>query len=320
MNIVIERPPRGTMISTWRMSYQGLTEAGKLLVSGSTLPEAILHSVKSVEDNEKYVSVGYGGLPNREGEVELDAAYMDGNTLEVGAVMAVKQIKNPIEVAYDLSNKKRSSVLVGTGAEMYARQRGFAFKNMLTESSFQRYLKERTLDKDEEKRTAYEGHDTVCVIWRSGEHIACGVSTSGLYMKYPGRIGDSPLVGSGFYADSSAGAAAATGVGEDIMKGCLSFAITEKIRAGVAVQEACEQCLLQHLRRLETLGYGNGGMSVIAMDKEGNTGAATTLSAFPFVISDGKECKIYIASRNQENGEHKIFIPDSQWLERCSAD
>ena len=91
------------------------------------------------------------------------------------------------------------------------------------------------------------------------------------------------------------------------MKGCLSFAITEKIRAGVAVQEACEQCLLQHLRRLETLGYGNGGMSVIAMDKEGNTGAATTLSAFPFVISDGKECKIYIASRNQENGEHKNF-------------
>ena len=90
---------------------------------------------------------------------------------------------------------------------MYARQRGFAFKNMLTESSFQRYLKERTLDKDEEKRTAYEGHDTVCVIGRSGEHSLRSIYFWFIY-EVSGRIGDSPLIGSGFYADSSAGATA----------------------------------------------------------------------------------------------------------------
>src|SRR5699024_4367396 len=98
----------------------------------------------------------------------------------------------------------------------YASYEGLPCRNMLTESSRKRYEEEKKEQMKEEERRAYEGHDTVCIIGRSREgSMACGVSTSGLYMKEPGRVGDSPFIGSGFYADSEAGAAAATGMGED---------------------------------------------------------------------------------------------------------
>lgn len=281
MDKKIPNLPAGQMISTWRMSQEGLSLGNQILKEKNDLGEAIVRAVKCVEDNPAYVSVGYGGLPNREGQVELDAAYMDGDTLGTGAVISVKNLKNPIEAAYRLSKKKTNCILAGEGAEKYASYEGLLYQNMLTESSRKRY-KEELKASNQGGIKAYEGHDTVCVIGRSREgSLACGVSTSGLYMKEPGRVGDSPLIGSGFYADSEAGAAAATGMGEDIMKGCLSFAIVEKMRSGMNVQEACEKALMEHWRRLERRGYKNRGISVIAMDHQGNTGAATTLEEFP---------------------------------------
>lgn len=312
--------PVGQMISTWRMSEEGLRLGNQILQENDNLGEAIVRAVKCVEDDPAYVSVGYGGLPNREGQVELDAAYMDGDTLGTGAVISVKNLKNPIEAAYRLSKKNRSCILAGDGAMKYASYEGLDYQNMLTESSRKRYEEELKVSKQEEIR-AYEGHDIVCVIGRSREgSMACGVSTSGLYMKEPGRVGDSPLIGSGFYADSEAGAAAATGMGEDIMKGCLSFSIVEKMRNGMNVQEACEKALREHWRRLERRGYPNNGMSVIAMDTQGNTGAATTLEEFPFVVAGENGCRLYVASMDQETGEHFLFVPDKEWIKNSKSD
>ena len=321
MNTKIINSPAGRMIATWRMSEEGLGLGNQILKEKDDLGEAIVRAVKCVEDNPSYVSVGYGGLPNREGQVELDAAYMNGDTLGTGAVISVKNLKNPIEAAYRLSFRNRSCILAGAGAEKYAAYEGMPCRNMLTEASRKRYEEEKKTSDQEEERRAYEGHDTVCVIGRSREgSMACGVSTSGLYMKEPGRVGDSPLIGSGFYADSEAGAAAATGMGEDIMKGCLSFSIVEKIRNGWNVQEACEKSLEEHWRRLEKRKYKNRGMSVIAMDNQGNTGAATTLEAFPFVIAGEEGCQLFVASMDQETGEHFLFVPDEEWLKNSQAD
>ena len=139
--------PVGQMISTWRMSEEGLRLGNQILQEKDNLGEAIVRAVKCVEDDPAYVSVGYGGLPNREGQVELDAAYMDGDTLGTGAVISVKNLKNPIEAAYRLSKKNRSCILAGDGAMKYASYEGLAYQNMLTESSRKRYEEELKVSK-----------------------------------------------------------------------------------------------------------------------------------------------------------------------------
>lgn len=310
---------KGTMISTWKMSFDGVKAGAALLAGGEPVHKAILTAVKTVEDNPDYVSVGYGGLPNMDGDVELDAAYMDGDTLGFGGIIAVRDIKNPIEVAYGLSRFKRNCLLAGEGAMAYARRHGYECRNMLTEQSRRRYEK---MDKkvDTELLEAYGGHDTVCVIGRDmKESMACGVSTSGLFLKRPGRVGDSPVIGSGLYADSEAGCAAATGVGEDIMKGCLSHSVVELLEQGADVQTACETALERHLGRLSRCGYKAGSISVIGMDRQGYVGAATNKAAFPFVVADcDYGCHIYAAAR--KDGRNIIFSPDKTWLEQYTGD
>ena len=308
----------GYLIATWKMAFEGVKKGQDLIRRGGTIHKAIMEAVKTVEDDPSYHSVGYGGLPNLEGEVELDAAYMDGDTLGFGAIMGVKNLKNPIEVAYDLCHYKRNCVLAAAGAEAYARKGGYPFSPMLTEEAEERY-KAQEKNVDTEKLEAYGGHDTVCIIGRLGDTSACGVSTSGLFMKLPGRVGDSPIIGSGCYADSEVGAAAATGVGEDIMKGCLSFAIVEKIRAGIPVQQACEQALGEHIARLERSGHKPGSMSVIAMDRDHHVGAATNKKVFPFVVGtmDGETVLFAAVS---EGGNMSVICPDEAWIQANQGD
>ena len=121
------------IIATWRMAVEGITEADKMLKEGADAGDAIETAIKEVEDFPFYKSVGYGGLPNEEMEVELDAAYMDGDTLDIGAVAAIKDYANPISIARRLSHEKVNCMLVGEGAEKFAHKEGFERKNMLTD-------------------------------------------------------------------------------------------------------------------------------------------------------------------------------------------
>ena len=172
----------------------------------------------------------------------------------------------------------------------------------------------------EQHRKNIMEHDTVCMIAKDSVGLSCGVSTSGLPFKHPGRVGDSPVIGSGFYCDSLVGSAAATGNGEDVMRGCLSFSVVSFIKAGMDVQKACETALFEHLDRLKTAGYKAGDISLIAMDRYGRCGVATDMKQFPFVMMDDKhpDASVYVC-RN-ENGTMHIQKADEQWLSSWQGD
>jgi len=274
------------LIATWEMAKEGVTAAVSL--RGADIYETVEKAVTITEDNPLFTSVGTGGLPNEAGAVELDASFMNGATLGFGAVMSVSYIKNPIRAARMLSSQNRNTVLAGKGAEDYAAKRGLEMVNLLTRDSHEKWTGKVAEESAAQKPGAYEGHDTVCVIGLDGGgRMAAGGSTSGLFMKKPGRVGDTPLIGSGIYCDDETGGAAATGVGEDIMKGCLSYAIVLKMKSGQGPQEACEAALSEHCLNLGRKGVSFGHMSVIAMDNKGETGAATVREEFPYVVCEG---------------------------------
>jgi len=308
------------MIATWKMAYDGVCKGCEKLRQGAEVSDAIVRAIEDVENNPAYRSVGYGGLPNRFGEVELDAAYMNGDSLRFGAVMAVKHLKNPIKLAQDLSRLDRNNVLAGSGAEQYAKAHGYESVNLLTDEAKKKW-QERIKEGNKEKKTeAYDGHDTVCVIGLDAcGSMGNGVSTSGLFMKHPGRVGDSPVIGSGFYCDSQTGAASATGLGEDIMKGCLAFQIVTLMKSGMDCQTACEKALFQHVQTLHARGLAPGSMSVITMDKEGDFGGATTLGEFPFVVSrEDMKPTIYVA--RYDGKVHTVEKATKAWIEAYKGD
>ena len=223
------------IIATWRMAKEGIELADEMLKKGETSGSAIETAIRAVEDFPYYKSVGYGGLPNEEQIVELDAGDMDGDTMSVGALGAIKDFANPISIARKLSEEKVNNVLVGAGAEKYARACKFEEKEMLTDRAKAFYRKKKK-ELDQELKP-YDGHDTVGMVCldQSGT-VTAATSTSGLFMKRSGRVGDSPIVGSGFYADSEVGGATATGLGEDLMKGCISYEIVRLMKEGLTPQ------------------------------------------------------------------------------------
>ena len=222
------------IIATWRMALEGVEKAEKMLQEGQDAGDAIEAAVREVEDFPFYKSVGYGGLPNEEMEVELDAAYMDGDTLDIGAVAAIKDFANPVSIARRLSKESANNLLVGAGAEKFDHKEGFERKNMLNGSCADP-LPQPQKELVQSELKPYSGHDTVGMVCldKNGK-MTSAMSTSGLFMKKQGRVGDSPISGSGFYVDSKVGGASATGLGEDVMKGCVSYEIVRLMAEGLA--------------------------------------------------------------------------------------
>jgi N4-(beta-N-acetylglucosaminyl)-L-asparaginase len=278
---------KNAVIAAWKMSLEGVCLAWELLKQGGGPGAAVKLAINNVENNPEFYSVGYGGLPNREGDTELDAAFMDGSTGYYGGVMGVKGIANPIDAAIALSGRHMNCLLAGAGAEQFARLEGLLFKNMLTAES-RRKWQEELVKQNNGLPGAYRGHDTVCVIARQSGHIAAGVSTSGLFLKEPGRIGDSPIIGAGLYADSGIGAASATGVGEDIIRGCLSYEAVRLMEQGKSAEEACRETIRAHIARMEAKGFTVKDISLIAAGADGSFGGATNLAdgEFTFVYAD----------------------------------
>ena len=289
------------IIGTWKMSFAGVSEALELLKKGGSAGEAAVHAVKTVEDNPAFRSVGYGGLPGRDGHVTLDAAFMDGRSLRMGGVMSVENIQNPILAAYHLCGRPTNCLLAGRGAEEFAIREGLPLRDMRTAESMKQW--KETLSKQADGQLdAYRGHDTVCVLALDDSgNMAAGTSTSGLFMKEPGRVGDTPLIGSGFYCDARFGAAAATGVGEDIMRGCLSYEIVSRMRGGEAPREACQHALDELVKRKLELGEDAGNISLIALACDGSFGAATTLPVFPFAAGNDQTAALYMVENLQNS-------------------
>ncbi|MDO5048067.1 MAG: N(4)-(beta-N-acetylglucosaminyl)-L-asparaginase [Anaerococcus sp.] len=306
------------MIGTWRMALEGIELASKILEQGGNVGDSIESAIKYIENFPYYKSVGYGGLPNENMQVELDAAYMDGSTFDFGACGAVRNIKNPISLAKALSKFDTNNFLVGPGAENYASKIGLEMVNMLTDRAkihYKNRLYEENQTNEKKDLKPYIGHDTVgiCAL-DSNLNIAAGTSTSGLFMKKQGRLGDSPVLGSGLYADSSIGAASATGLGEDLMKGCISYQIVMNMKNGMSPQEACQHAVMSLEEILRKKRDKCGDLSVVAIDKDGNFGVATNIEGFSFVYqSSNHPAKVYVTY--QEDGKTRYKQASDKWLE-----
>jgi isoaspartyl peptidase/L-asparaginase-like protein (Ntn-hydrolase superfamily) len=301
------------IIATWRMAKEGVEAASEMLKQGGSSGDAVETAVGMVEDYPLYKSVGYGGLPNENGEVELDAAFMDGDTLSIGAVAGIRDYKNPVSIARRLSEERFNTFLVGNGAEEYAHKNGFERRNMLTERA--RKLWEKRVKEIREKNLSpYDGHDTVGMVSVDSKgQMASATSTSGLFMKKRGRVGDSPLSGSGFYVDSNIGGASATGLGEDLMKGCVSYEVVRLMKEGMHPQAAAEHVVYQFTRYLTEKSGKAGAMSVIAMNNHGEWGVGTNVE-FSFAAATSEEMPmVYVAS---PKGDKTVYeLASEEWLE-----
>lgn len=301
------------MIATWVMARYAIEEGDRLLKADGDAGDAIETAIKMVEDYPYYKSVGYGGLPNELGEVELDGAFMDGKTLSVGAVAGVKKVKNPISVARLLSHYRFNNILVGAGAEAYAFNHGFEPTEMLTDRAKQHYEK-RLRDMKEKHLSAYDGHDTVGMVALDHTgHMCAGTSTSGLFMKKPGRVGDSPFIGSGFYVDEEIGGCVATGVGEDIMKGCLSYEVVRLMKSGMSPMEAAGKAVSELDQELLNRRGKAGAMSVVCINKYGEFGVGTNID-FSFVVTDEKNVPTVYTAWYQD-GKTSYQKASSEFLE-----
>lgn len=221
----------------------------KLQTSGHIL-DAVEAGANIVELDPEDTSVGYGGLPNEEGVVQLDASVMYGPTHNCGSVAGLERIKTPCSVARLVMERTDHIHLVGEGALRFARAHGFPEENLLTDKSRKIWLrwKENLSDRDDWLPPAdgnYRIHErkrgTINVLGVDANGDVAGITTtSGLFGKIPGRIGDSPIIGAGLYVDNEVGAAGATGRGEEVIRTCGSFFVVERMRAGKSPQEACE--------------------------------------------------------------------------------
>ena len=298
---------------TWKVSDIGVAKAAFCLNKGMSALDALEQGVKSVEEDSRSDTVGLGGYPNLYGECELDAGIMCGATLATGAVLGLKGFSNPISIARRLMEVTPHTIISGTGADTFALEQGFRKDHIFYPEVYKRWftMREKYLaegikfppldactsgrfeDVDDMLNGNGGTHDTVGMIAMDQRGcLAAATSTSGLALKIPGRIGDSPIIGSGFYADNAGGSAAATGVGEDIMRGCMSFLAVEFMVGGLPAQQAAEKAMAKVHNRLAQIRGGSqsvGKMALICADKKGGLGAAANHDSFYMCYAKNNE-------------------------------
>jgi len=287
-----------------------VTRAMELIRQGKSALDGVIAGVNIVEDDPNDTSVGYGGLPNEEGVVELDAAVMHGPNHMGGAVAALRNIKNPSKVARLVMERTDHVLLVGEGALRFARAHGFNEEDLVTAQSREAWLKwKETLstkddwlpphaDQDNDIGVLFEPFfrhtGTIhCSAIDSKGDISCVTTTSGLAFKIPGRVGDSPILGAGLYVDNDVGSAGSTGRGEANLLNCSSVMIVEYMRGGKSPEEACLQAckrIADHVkvrRLLDDRGHPAFNVSFYALNKRGEYGAAAILEGANIAVHDG---------------------------------
>jgi len=327
--------PTPTIIATWPFGQTAVRTGLPRLRQGASALDAAIAGAQAVEDDPAVHSVGYGGLPNSVGTVQLDACVMDGRTLGCGAVGCLENVRHPAALARRVMERSPHIFLVGEDARIFAVQEGFTLENLLTPESLAEWQKihakrgakkegrenmNRPLpQRSAERRTKREArnkgrraragrhhspptthhsppddHDTVTVLALDQKGNLGGVcSTSGLADKQPGRVGDSPIIGAGLYVDNAAGAAGATGVGEEIIRICGSFTVVEAMRAGRSPQEACELAIRKINAVAVRRGVHPAQAAFIALDTQARTGAACTAQTnFQFAVGSGNKIEL----------------------------
>ena len=275
---------RGPLIvSTWGFGKPANELALKVLQGGGSALDAVEQGVRLVETSGN-TSVGLSGKPNAAGVVQLDACIMNGPGHQAGSVAGVEGVVHPISAARLVMEKTPHVMLVGAGAHWFAEQNGLEVRNGLADKANYREWLTRQKRPTPGKGDKPENHDTIAqIILDAGGNIAGGCSTSGWSGKVPGRVGDSPIIGGGVYVDNEVGAAGATGLGENVMRYCASYQVVENMRHGMSPTEACAEAI-RRIARTDPQGM-DLAINFIAIDKQGEFGAAGTQANFPYSVT-----------------------------------
>jgi isoaspartyl peptidase/L-asparaginase-like protein (Ntn-hydrolase superfamily) len=295
------------VIATWPFGQTAVKKALPLLEAGKPALDAALAGAQAVEDDPTIHSVGYGGLGNAIGTVQLDACVMDGKTLACGGVAGVENVRHVAALARRVMEKTPHVLLVGEGARLFALHQGFPLDTLNTPESVAEWEKTRPKAAAGARRNGAakgdlavhgtfpsDSHDTVTVLALDKKGSLGGVcTTSGLAHKLPGRVGDSPLIGHGLYVDDTAGAAGGTGVGEEIIRIGGSLLMVEAMRAGKSPQEACELVAKRVNATAVRRGVHPARVAFIALDPKGRIGAACTQGTnFKYAVARGRKVEL----------------------------
>ena len=278
------------VIATWNVP-NATAKAWEVLQNNGSSLDAVEQGCMIEEADVKNSSVGKGGAPDRDGNVTLDACIMDkdGN---YGAVMCVQNITHVISLARKVMEETPHVILAGKGAENFGYDLGFKKENLLTESSKKAWEKWKETS-DYKPVINIENHDTIgmLAIDHNGD-ISGACTTSGLSYKMAGRVGDSPIIGSGLFIDNEVGGATATGMGEEVLKTVGSFLIVELMRQGKTPQEACEEAVRRVVKKSGDR-YKDFQVGFIALNKKGETGAYCIHEFFNYNVYKLGENKNY---------------------------
>lgn len=316
-------PPKSPVCISSGNGLRAVERAHARILAGDDTALAVVNGVGIVEADPNDMSVGYGGLPNEHGVVQLDASVMHGPTHKAGSVAAIEDIMHPAQVAFKVLQTTDHVMIVGRGAYEFARAHGFKKTEMLTEKAREAWLrwKQNQSDRDDwldadqmdwssdGTRVGMVGNTDQGVPFTygtihcaavnpDGEVSAC-TTTSGLSYKIPGRVGDSPIIGAGMYVDNEIGAAGATGRGEAVIQSCGAFATTQAMGAGMEPTEACLHVLKKMSRnsaRQKRLVGENGkpkfNVTMYALRKDGAFGSASLLPGGSFTVADDNGARL----------------------------
>ena len=266
-------------VSTWKTSDANL-KAGKLLDKGSNSLDAAVEGVAIEESNPKNTTVGLGGAPDRTGIVTLDACVMN-HLGDCGSVMAVENIVHVARLAKDVMEKTPHVMLAGEGAEEFAYSEGYKSRDLLTKESKKEW-KDWLKNQEYKPIINIENHDTIGMLCLDKDNNISGACTSsGLAYKMRGRVGDSPIIGSGLFIDNKVGGAVATGLGEEIVKTVGSYLVVELMRNGATPQQACEEAVRRITQKQD---YKEAQVGYLAINKKGEYGAYSIKKGFNYAV------------------------------------
>ena len=283
--------------------------AVKLMAGGEDTLEAVVSGVNIVEADPKDMSVGYGGLPNEDGVVELDSCCMHGPSFNAGSVASIRDIKLPSRVAQLVLKRTDHVMLVGEGARRFAIAHGMKAENLLTDAARRQWLswKENLSGRDDwlSAKEASAGHEArptgtiTCLGLNPAGELSGVTTTSGLAYKIPGRIGDSPIIGAGLYVENAVGACGATGRGEAVIISCGSRIVVENMRHGMSPAEAVKDALQRIVKQtvdprlLDKKGHPDFEVVLYALRKDGKHAAGSIYKGRQYAVNEGAGSKLH---------------------------
>ncbi|MES3016686.1 MAG: N(4)-(beta-N-acetylglucosaminyl)-L-asparaginase [Bacteroidota bacterium] len=286
------------VISTWDFGIAANAAAWNILKTNGRALDAVEKGVHVPEADPNNTTVGFGGAPDRDGKVTLDACIMDefGNC---GSVAALENIVHPISVARLVMEKTPHVMLVGAGALQFAREQGFKEENLLTpksEKAWKEWLKkseykpEINVENKSFRPDKLPGnkfnHDTIGMLALDAKgNLSGACTTSGMAYKMRGRVGDSPIIGAGLYVDNEIGGATSTGVGEEVIRNVGSFLVVELMRQGYSPEDACKEAVMRIIKKKPDIAK-NIQVGFLALNKQGKYGAYSIQKGFSFAVCD----------------------------------